>query len=95
MTANGDVIIENDRFKVTRWRFLGGDSTGMHEHEHDYVVVPVTGGRFEVTLPDGTIQSMAQTPGNPYARSAGVRHDVHFVGEDEAVFLEIESQEKA
>jgi hypothetical protein len=38
---------------------------------------------------------MAQTPGNPYARSAGVRHDVHFVGEDEAVFLEIESQEKA
>ncbi len=94
MAANSEVIIEDDRFLVTRWQFRGGDLTGKHEHGHEYVVVPVTGGRFKVTLPDGTVQDLTQSPADPCARSASVCHDVRFVGDGTAVFLEIESREK-
>jgi hypothetical protein len=33
---------------VTTWTFgAAGAATGQHRQEFDYVVVPVTGGRFE------------------------------------------------
>ncbi|THF74959.1 MAG: cupin, partial [Sulfitobacter sp. SK025] len=41
-SAVSDVLIENDRARVTRWRFpKRDDNTGWHVHEHDYLVVPL------------------------------------------------------
>ncbi len=46
-SAKSDMTIDNDRIRVTTWTFEAvGDSTGPHRHEHDYIVIPVTGGRF-------------------------------------------------
>jgi hypothetical protein len=52
--------------------------------------VRVTGGTFEVTLPDGGKRELAQQAGSPYPGQAGTEHDVANVGAPSAVFVEIE-----
>ena len=39
------VQVDNDRVRVTEWRFAPGTATGWHRHEFDYVVVPMTTAR--------------------------------------------------
>lgn len=84
------VEIDDGRVRVTKWHFEPGASTGMHTHEFDYLVVPVTGGEFSVVQPDGTITPMVQSPGAAYARNAGVTHDVVNAGPKAASFVEVE-----
>lgn len=44
-TARPTVIVDNDRTRVTEWRFpRRGDNTGWHRHAYDYVVVPLFDG---------------------------------------------------
>jgi quercetin dioxygenase-like cupin family protein len=81
--------IDNERVRVTEWRFAPGAATGFHRHEYDYVVVPMTTGRLGLTGPAG--ESVAElTTGVPYFRSAGVEHDVRNVNAFEFAFIEIE-----
>lgn len=84
------VLVDDGRVRVTKWTFDAGASTGMHTHEFDYLVVPVTGGEFAAAVQDGTVTPMSQTPGGAYARSAGITHDVRNVGQSVASFVEIE-----
>jgi quercetin dioxygenase-like cupin family protein len=82
---------DDERVRVTTWTFPGaGASTGAHVHELDYVVVPVTGGTFDVTAPDGSVTAMRQAAGEPYAGTAGTAHEVTSTGEGVAVFVEVE-----
>ena len=39
--AKPTVFIDNERVRVTEWRFAPGAATGWHRHEYDYVVVPM------------------------------------------------------
>ncbi len=39
------VFIDNERTRVTEWRFAPGAATGWHRHEYDYVVIPLMDGR--------------------------------------------------
>jgi beta-alanine degradation protein BauB len=81
--------IDNERVRVTEWRFAPGATTGFHRHEYDYVVVPMTTGRLTSTGPAG--DSVAELViGLPYFRPAGVEHDVRNVNAFEFVFVEIE-----
>jgi quercetin dioxygenase-like cupin family protein len=81
--------IDNERVRVTEWRFAPGATTGFHRHEYDYVVVPMTTGRLASTGPAG--DSVAELViGLPYFRPAGVEHDVRNVNVFEFVFVEIE-----
>ena len=81
--------IDNERVRVTEWRFAPGATTGFHRHEYDYVVVPMTTGRLASTGPAGA--SVAELViGLPYFRPAGVEHDVRNVNAFEFVFVEIE-----
>ena len=91
MTARGTptVLIDNDRVRVTRWRFAPGAATGWHRHEHDYVIVPLTDGSLTLVEPEGERQSDLTT-GVPYFREAGVEHDVVNANEHEFEFIEIE-----
>ena len=85
------VNADNDAVRVTTWTFEApGAATGQHRHEFDYVVVPVTGGRFEVVDVDGSVREMEQVAGSPYLGTAGTAHDVVSVAAKEAVFVEIE-----
>ena len=83
------VKIDNKRLRVTEWRFSPGAATGWHRHEHDYCVVPMTTGTLRSEEPGGARDAELST-GQPYAREAGVEHDVINANPFEFVFIEIE-----
>ena len=89
MQASSVVLIDNERTRVTQWRFAPGDSTGWHRHEHDYVVVPMLDGTLR--LVDARGESLAELKrGVPYFRSRGVEHDVINANDFDYVFIEVE-----
>ena len=84
-----DRQIENDRARVTRHKMAPGAHTGLHRHEYDYIIVPVTNGRMR--LVQGGRESTAElTAGVAYFRAAGVEHDVINGGDRDLIFVEIE-----
>ena len=88
--AQPTVRIDNERTRVTEWRFAPGAATGWHRHEYDYVVVPLTTGRLRL-IGAGGAESLAElTAGLPYFRPAGVEHDVVNASAGEFVFVEVE-----
>jgi beta-alanine degradation protein BauB len=89
--AQRSVDADTDEVRVTTWTFEGpGSAIGPHRHEFDYVVVPVTGGRFEVIDVDGSTREMRQVAGSPYLGAAGTSHDVISATDSKTVFVEIE-----
>lgn len=88
--ATPTVQIDNERVRVTQWRFAPGEATGWHRHEHDYVVVPMTTGPLSLAEPGGTVRSGQLDAGVSYFRPAGVEHDVINDNGFEFVFVEIE-----
>lgn len=83
------VMIEDERVRVTEWRFAPGAATGYHVHEYDYVVVPITAGTLRLVEPDGTRDAELEV-GKPYNRGRGVAHDVINANDYEFAFIEIE-----
>ena len=55
--ATPTVQVDNERVKVTEWRFAPGAETGWHRHAYDYVVVPLTTGKLQ--LNDGKQDTFA------------------------------------
>ena len=89
-TARPTVLIDNDRVRVTEWRFARrGDNTGWHRHAHDYVVVPLFDGQLEIDTGSGMTVAPMQN-GVPYFRETGVEHDVINGNDFECAFVEIE-----
>ncbi|MFD1212094.1 cupin domain-containing protein [Arthrobacter sp. GCM10027362] len=88
-SAQSTVQIDDERFRVTEWRFPPGSETGWHRHEMDYVVVPMTTGELLLQTPDDESTSRL-TAGQSYTRRAGSEHNVINPGEHEFVFVEIE-----
>jgi len=83
------VRIDNERVRVTEYRFAPGATTGHHRHELAYVVVPLTTGRLAATGSAGdTVNELVA--GQPYYRPAGVEHDVRNANAFEFAFIEIE-----
>lgn len=81
--------IENERVRVTEWRFAPGAATGWHRHEYDYVVVPLHTGQLSVESKEQTVVADLAT-GIPYYRPAGAEHDVTNANPYEFAFIEVE-----
>jgi quercetin dioxygenase-like cupin family protein len=88
--AHATVSVDDDRLRITRWTLAPGTSIGQHRHEHDYIVVPISGGTFTVTGADGSVRTMTQTTGEAYLGTAGTEHDVANETSQEANFVEVE-----
>ena len=88
--AVGTTQIDNERTRVTEWRFAPGAATGTHRHEYDYVIVPGTTGSLKIVGPDGSESLAALTAGQCYFREAGVEHDVINANDHDFVFVEVE-----
>lgn len=86
-SAVPSVHIENDRVRVTEWRFAPGAATGWHRHEYDYVVVPLVTGKLRLEERDGAAEAELEA-GKPYFREAGVEHDVINANNFEFAFIE-------
>lgn len=89
LSAVPTVKVDNDKLRVTEWRFAPGATTGFHRHEYDYTVVPMTTGKLGSTGPAGDLEA-SLVAGEPYFREAGVEHDVRNINAFEFVFIEIE-----
>jgi beta-alanine degradation protein BauB len=88
--AKASRLIENRRVIGTRWTFAPGEATGPHVHSHDYVVVPLTTGKLRIVAENGAASDADLVIGAPYAREAGVSHDVINRNAFEFSFIEIE-----
>jgi beta-alanine degradation protein BauB len=87
--ARATLQIDNDRVRVTEWRFAPGEETGWHTHTMDYVVVPLYDGALRIEAEGGTTD-VDLHHGRSYARSAGVEHNVINPNSFEFAFVEIE-----
>lgn len=84
------VQVDNERVRVTEWRFAPGAETGEHVHGMDYVVVPLGDGRLQLESPSGEQTFAELKHGVSYARQAGVHHNVINPNAFEYAFVEIE-----
>jgi quercetin dioxygenase-like cupin family protein len=91
--AIATVQIDNERMRVTEWRFAPGGATGFHRHAYDYCVVPLTTGKLRIEGKDGVSEAELVT-GRSYTRREGVEHDVINANDFEFVFIEVELKEK-
>ena len=88
--AQPTVLIDNERTRVTEWRFAPGAATGWHRHEYDYVVIPLVNGRLKLITEGGAENFADLKAGQPYFRNVGVEHDVINDGDGEYAFIEVE-----
>jgi beta-alanine degradation protein BauB len=84
------IKINEPHVRVIEYRFAPGAETGWHRHGYDYVVVPLLDGKLLLERPDGTSQVTELVTNQPYARRAGVEHNVVNANAFEFSFLEIE-----
>ncbi len=87
--AQPTLQIDNERVRVTEWRFAPGAETGPHRHEMDYVVVPLYNGTLRIETTGGVTEAELRC-GVSYTRSAGVEHNVVNSNSFEFAFIEIE-----
>ena len=88
--AKPTLQIDNERVRVTEWRFAPGAETGFHTHGMDYVVVPLLNGRLKLVDAEGTETFANLTAGASYTRKTGVHHNVINANDFEFAFVEIE-----
>lgn len=88
-SAIGEIQQDDERLRVTLWRFPPGTETGWHVHGHDYVVVPVLGGTLTVEDKSGRRAYPIET-GKSYSRPTGVEHNIINETDSEIAFVEIE-----
>ncbi|MFO1035418.1 MAG: cupin domain-containing protein [Geminicoccaceae bacterium] len=84
------VFIDNERVRVTEWRFAPGAATGWHRHEFNYVVLSLMDGRLRLVGAGGVETVADLKAGVPYFRRAGVEHDVINANDFEFAFVETE-----
>ena len=75
IAAQPTIQIDNERVRVTEWRFAPGAETGWHRHQMDYVVVPLYDGTLRIETTSGTAD-LELRRGGSYCRPAGVEHNV-------------------
>jgi beta-alanine degradation protein BauB len=88
--AVATVQADNERVRVTEWRFAPDAETGEHVHQMDYVVVPSGNGRLKLVSPQGEETFADLKLGASYFRKAGVHHNVINANDFEFAFVEIE-----
>lgn len=89
--SQGEIQLENDRFRVTKWTIDPGGAIPMHRHDFDYVVVPMVTGTMHVVTADGDEITAELVAGQSYTRPAGAEHTVENRGSrDPIVFVEVE-----
>lgn len=87
--ADSHKQIETERVIVTEWHFPPGGETGWHEHQYDYVVVPLVTGTLLLETEDGE-KAADLKMGQSYNRNVGVRHNVINANSFDFRFIEIE-----
>jgi len=74
------VVFENESIRVWRLSVQPGGVKPMHHHGLPYLIVPLSGGRGEITSVDGTVRTHEDRPGVVIWREAGETHRFRNLG---------------
>ncbi|MCT7374971.1 cupin domain-containing protein [Chelativorans salis] len=88
--ATHEVLIDDDRVRVTRWDFVPGAQTGWHRHGMDYVITTLTPCSFLLEEQGGSSRRADMAAGVCYRRNEGVEHNVVNAGDQPMAFVEVE-----
>lgn len=88
--ATSEVVIDDDKVRVTRWEFDPGAETGWHRHGLDYIVTTITPCAFLLEEPGGGSRRVDMEAGVSYRREEGVEHNVVNGGKAPMTFVEVE-----
>ena len=88
--ATHQVLVDDDKVRVTRWDFEAGAETGWHRHGMDYVITTLTPCRMLLEEPGGGSRQVDIEAGIAYRREEGVEHNVVNAGEGPMAFVEVE-----
>lgn len=89
--ARGEVQIENEHFRVTKWTIEPGSAIPMHRHDYAYVVVPLVTDTMYVVNADGSEIVAELVTGQSYTRPSGAEHRVeNRTSSQPIVFVETE-----
>lgn len=89
-TATAEVLIDDDRVRVTRFDFDPGAETGWHRHGMDYVITTLTDCQMVLEDPGGETREVLIPAGTVYRRDEGVEHNVINGGDKPMSFVETE-----
>tara|TARA_B100000242_G_C42984066_1_gene456725 strand:+ start:143 stop:427 length:285 start_codon:yes stop_codon:yes gene_type:complete len=92
--TDSNIMIDNERTRVTLWTFKPGEETGQHIHEFDYVVVPLKDGQLKIINDDNSTILSDLKKGISYFRNKGVSHNVINNNNYTYSFVEIEFKQK-
>ena len=92
--TDSNIMIDNERTRVTLWTFKPGEETGQHIHEFDYVVVPLKDGQLKIINDDKSTTLSDLKKGISYFRNKGVSHNVINNNDYTYSFVEIEFKQK-
>ena len=92
--TDSNIMIDNERTRVTLWTFKPGEETGQHIHEFDYVVVPLKDGQLKIINDDKSTTLSDLKKGISYFRNKGVSHNVINNNNYTYSFVEIEFKQK-
>jgi len=81
--------IDTEDVRVTEWRMEPGASTGLHRHDCDFVIVPLTDGTLR-NIVAGGVKMVTITPGKAFLRKAPLEHDAFNAGDAPLAFVEVE-----
>lgn len=85
----GTILSEIDPAVVSRHTLQPGQTTGMHQHILDYVVIPLSDGTVTIES-EGKLSDFSMQRGIPYARQAGITHSLTNNGSGVVDFIEVE-----
>jgi quercetin dioxygenase-like cupin family protein len=85
------IQLENEHFRVTEWTIEPGGKIPMHQHDYEYVVVPMVSDSMHVVNSDGTETQSHLVTGQSYTRPAGSTHQIESrTSQQNIVFIEVE-----
>lgn len=88
--AKSYIQIDNELIRVTKFIFKPGEETGMHKHQLDYIITPITNGKLILVNKEGKKNNTILMSSETYFRKAGVEHNVINSGNEILIFIETE-----
>jgi len=88
--AKWDVLVDDDRTRITQFVLQPGEQVGWHRHEYDYVTIQQSYGTLHIDASDGRSFDIPYQPGKAMSVKAPFEHNAINTGDVEIRVLEVE-----
>jgi uncharacterized RmlC-like cupin family protein len=90
-----EVLFENEHIRVWRVDLPPNGTQPLHEHQHSYLVVPISDGKSVMRWEDGRERHLTDVPGDiRYREASGGPHELHNLENDKrthSILVEIKA----